>query len=113
LEDLLDYHSGESALYESSSMVIMLNVLSYSEDDYSSKDYGWMYGAVALAKREFDDCSLRLGGIGTFAGFSEKQAYAVLRWLELAGKWEDVEGYEGDLRAAISYWRRRAGNLVG
>jgi hypothetical protein len=93
-------------------MVFLLNVLLDTDDDISDDDYGWLYGSIALEKRMEKDCSLRLGRIGMFSACNEKQAHAILRWLELTGKWGGVREYESNLRAAIPYWRRRAGHLV-
>jgi hypothetical protein len=117
LEDLLDTHTGDLIDPEGTRDVVeFLDVLmEHSITEGYAKSYG-SQSPETLEMADFENYvnpMLRTWKTESFALFTPEQANAILKWLELARGWKDLELWLADVNSAISYWRRRAENVVG
>jgi hypothetical protein len=113
LEDLLDTHTEQLVGPESTWPVVeFLDVLMEHSDIQVFARYYGSQSPEALAAEDFEKSVIPMihtWKTESFASFTPEQANAILKWLELARGWKDVELRLDDVSAAISYWRRRGG----
>lgn len=106
LEDLLDSHTGRAGDSQDAEAVIQhLNVLVEGSDFDGILKH---LGPAAFEQAMVEENLIRLNLAESYASFTPSQAQAIAEWLALARGWEDLEWYQDEIVAALSYWQYRA-----
>ena len=109
LEDLMDSHAETPR--DPGDTLDVVNFLDGNVEGIDPEFVREHWGSEAAKQKLFEQKSLREVKSKIFSSFSLNQAFALLKWLELARKWEELALCAEDVDFAISYWRKRVENL--
>ena len=106
LVDLLETHTNDPGNEEGAESVIRcLEVVSDSRNYDSDVEF---LGRAAADGISAENSERDLLKESVFAGFTNEQAAALARWLEIASQWTDFKYCRAELDSALAYWKWRS-----